>query len=165
MRKIVVILSLMLLVTSCGFYSLTGASIPAEAKTVSVQYFPNNAPLVHPQLSNTLTNALRDMFMTQTTLEQVDHDGDLAIEGEITDYSTYPVAITGDQTAALNRLKITINVRFYNRFDDSKDFETTFSQYEDYPSKQDLNSVQDELIELIVKKLAEDVFNKAVVNW
>ena len=154
-----------LVLTSCGIYSFTGASIPAEAKTVSVQHFPNNANLVNPMLSDIITNNLRDRFMNQTSLDEVSDNGDLAIEGEIIDYKTAPTAITGDQVAALNRLTITVNVRFYNRFDESKNFEQKFSQYDDYPSTQDLNVVQEALVNTICDKLCEDIFNKAVVNW
>ena len=153
------------MLTGCGVYSFTGASVPPEAKTVSVQYFPNNANLVYPMLSSMLTNTLRDYFMNQTTLSEIANNGDLAIEGEIVGYETAPTAITGDQTAALNRLTITVNVRFFNRFDETKNFEQKFSQYEDYPSSQDLNSVQETLSNTIVEKLCEDIFNKAVVNW
>jgi hypothetical protein len=151
--------------TSCGISSFTGASIPAEAKTVSVQHFPNNANLVNPMLSDMITNNLRDRFMNQTSLDEVSDNGDLAIEGEIIDYKTAPTAITGDQVAALNRLTITVNVRFYNRYDESKNFEQKFSQYDDYPSTQDLNVVQEALVNTICDKLCEDIFNKAVVNW
>lgn len=167
MKKIhtLLILVVAFLLTGCGVYSFTGASIPAEAKTVSVQYFPNNANLVQPMLSSVLTNTLRDYFMNQTSLAEVENNGDLSIEGEITDYVTAPTAITGDQTAALNRLTVTVNVRFFNKYDESKNFEQKFSQYEDYSSTLDLNSVQDELMETIVGKLCEDIFNKAVVNW
>ncbi|MBQ2187623.1 MAG: LptE family protein [Bacteroidales bacterium] len=154
-----------LVLTSCGIYSFTGASIPAEAKTVSVQHFPNNANLVNPMLSDIITNNLRDRFMNQTSLDEVSDNGDLAIEGEIIDYKTAPTAITGDQVAALNRLTITVNVRFYNRYDESKNFEQKFSQYDDYPSTQDLNVVQEALVNTICDKLCEDIFNKAVVNW
>ncbi|MBR6093297.1 MAG: LptE family protein [Bacteroidales bacterium] len=154
-----------LVLTSCGIYSFTGASIPAEAKTVSVQHFPNNANLVNPMLSDMITNNLRDRFMNQTSLDEVSDNGDLAIEGEIIDYKTAPTAITGDQVAALNRLTITVNVRFYNRYDESKNFEQKFSQYDDYPSTQDLNVVQEALVNTICDKLCEDIFNKAVVNW
>lgn len=162
---IVVLLSCCLFLSGCGIYSFSGASIPAEAKTVSVQYFPNNAQLVNPLLSNTLTNALNDMFVNQTTLQSVAQNGDLALEGEITGYNTAPIAITGNQTAALNRLTVTVNVRFTNKYDESKNFEQKFSQYQDYPSEQDLNSVQDVLVEQIVEDLCQDIFNKAVVNW
>ena len=149
----------------CGIYSFSGASIPAEAKTVSVDYFPNYAQLVNPMLSNTVTNALRDAMTSQTTLDLVETGGDLSFEGEITDYSTNPVAITSGQTAAMNRLTITVKVRFSNRFDDSKDFEQTFSRYDDYPSDLDLNAVQESLTTTITEQLVEDIFNKALVNW
>lgn len=163
--SIIVLLSCCLFLSSCGIYSFSGASIPAEAKTISVQYFPNNAQLVNPLLSNTLTNALNDMFVNQTTLQSVAENGDLAFEGEITGYSTSPIAITGNQTAAMNRLTVTVNVRFTNKYDESKNFEQNFSQYQDYPSEQDLNMVQDVLVEQIVEDLCQDIFNKAVVNW
>lgn len=164
-QHLYIVLFLALVCQGCGFYSFTGASIPAEAKTVSVQYFPNQAQLVNPTLSNDFTTALRDAMMNQTSLDMVETGGDLAFEGEITDYRTTPVAITAGQTAALNRLTITVNVRFVNLFDETKNFETKFSHYEDYPSDQDLNSVQESLTGTIIEALVEDVFNKALVNW
>ena len=156
-----IMMTLALLCQGCGIYSFSGASIPAEAKTVSVDYFPNHAQLVNPLL----TNALRDAMTNQTTLDMVESGGDLAFEGEITDYRTAPTAITAGQTAAMNRLTITVKVRFSNRIDDTKDFEQSFSRYEDYPSDQDLNSVQEALTATIVDQLVEDIFNKALVNW
>ncbi len=156
---------LALLCQGCGIYSFSGASIPPEAKTVSVLYFPNQAPLINPTLSNDFTTALRDAVMNQTSLDMVESGGDLSFEGEIVDYRTTPVAITSDQTAALNRLTIVVNVRFVNVFDESKSFETRFSHYEEYPSEQELTSVQDGLTSVIIEALVEDIFNKALVNW
>ena len=156
---------LALLCHGCGIYSFSGASIPPEAKTVSVLYFPNQAPLINPTLSNDFTTALRDAVMNQTSLDMVESGGDLSFEGEIVDYRTTPVAITSEQTAALNRLTIVVNVRFVNVFDESKSFETRFSHYEDYPSEQELTSVQDGLTSVIIEALVEDIFNKALVNW
>ena len=141
------------------------ASIPAEAKTVSVDYFPNHAQLVNPLLSDNLTTALRSAMTNQTTLDLVETGGDLAFEGEIVDYTTTPTAITAGQTAAMNRLTIKVKVRFTSRIDDTKDFEQTFSRYEDYPSDQELTSVQEALTATIIEQLVEDIFNKALVNW
>jgi flagellar basal body-associated protein FliL len=149
----------------CGVYSFTGASIPPEAKTVSIQYFSNKSQLVEPTLSPLFTDALRDIFSTQTTLEMVEQGGDLSFEGEIKDYKTTPVAIQGDQTSALNRLTIRVNVRFFNKFEPEKDFEQEFSQFLDYSSEKDLSSVKAELIDQINQMLVTDIFNKAVVNW
>ena len=165
MRHWHMVVLLALLCQGCGIYSFSGASIPPEAKTVSVLYFQNQAPLINPTLSNDFTTALRDAVMNQTSLDMVESGGDLSFEGEIVDYRTTPVAITSGQTAALNRLTIVVNVRFVNVFDESKSFETRFSHYEDYPSEQELTSVQDGLTSVIIEALVEDIFNKALVNW
>ena len=161
----VLVLALAYICQGCGIYSFSGASIPAEAKTVSVDYFPNHAQLVNPLLSDNLTTALRSAMTNQTTLDLVETGGDLAFEGEIVDYTTTPTAITAGQTAAMNRLTIKVKVRFTSRIDDTKDFEQTFSRYEDYPSDQELTSVQEALTATIIEQLVEDVFNKALVNW
>jgi len=146
-------------------YSFTGASISPNVKTVTIQYFPNNASLVVPTLSRSLTDALRDYFTSQTNLVLVDKGGDLNIEGAITGYVVQPIAIQGNETAAMNRLTITVSVKFKNKTNEKQNFETTFSRYEDYQSSLNLSSVQDGLIKEINDKLVQDVFNKAVVNW
>ena len=151
--------------TSCGVYSFTGASIPPEAQTVSVQYFPNRALLIEPTLSPIFTNILRDQFTNQTNLEMVERNGDLAIEGEIIDYKITPVAIQADQTAAQNRLTIVINARFTNKYEPDKDFDQKFTQFFDYESTTDLNSIKAELIDELSTALAQDIFDKAVINW
>lgn len=146
-------------------YSFTGASISPSVKTVSIPNFPNNAPLVVPTLSRTVTEALRDYFTSQTNLVVVDRQGDLNLDGTITQYSVQPVAIQGNETAAMNRLTITVNVKFTNRTDPKQKWESSFSRYQDYSSSFNLVSVQDGLIKEITDQLVQDIFNKAVVNW
>jgi len=168
MKKIkLLILSLILLFAfeGCGVYSFSGGSIDPNIKTISIIYFPNNALNVQPTLSQSLTDALKDKFSSQTKLKLVSKDGDLNIEGAITAYTTTPVAIQGDETAALNRLTITINVKFTNKLDEKMNFEQSFSRYEDYNSSKSLSSVEESLIKDIDDALVDDIFNKAVVNW
>lgn len=157
----------LLTLSSCRMnYSFTGASIPAGVKTIQIDNFPNNALLINPTLSQDLTDALRNKFQTQTSLILVNEGGDLVISGEITDFNTRPTAIQADDIAAYNRLTITIKVNFVNNFDKTQSFQNqTFSRFEEYPSTQDLFSVQDVLVKLINEYLVEDVFNKTVVNW
>lgn len=158
-------LIILLFAAGCGVYSFTGASIPPGAKTISITYFVNNAQFIEPTLSQSLTDALRDRFQSQTDLDFVNENGDLAIEGTIVDYTTRPIAIQGNETAALNRLTVTVKVKFTNALDPARDFETPFTRYEDYPSDQDLSTVKDDLIATINEYLVDDIFNKAVVNW
>lgn len=162
---LVSVLSGMLVISGCKVYSFTGASIPPEAKTVSIKYIENNADLVEPTLSQELTDALRDRFVSQTSLRLVPENGDLQLEGEIRTYQVTPVAITGEEIAALNRLTIGVFVRFTNTIDPTRDFETSFSRFEDYQSTQDISQVKQALIPVINAQLVDDIFNKSVVNW
>ena len=157
----------MLFLGSCKVnYSFTGASVSPDVKTVAIPYFPNNAPLVVTTLSRSFTEALRDYFTSQTNLMLVDHNGDLTIEGTITGYDVKPTAIQGNETAALNRLTITVTVKFTNRKNPKQDFESVaFSRYSDYPSSQNLSAVQDGLIKEITDELVQDIFNRTMVNW
>ncbi|HPN49013.1 MAG: LptE family protein [Bacteroidales bacterium] len=165
-KKTILLFLIALVSSSCRMsYSFTGASIPIEAKTISIDYFPNQASLVVPSLSQTLTEALRNRFITQTPLQLIRRNGDLNIEGSIISYITQPVAIQGTEQAALNRLTISVRVKFTNKFDEKQNFEQTFTRFEDYPFTANLNAVQDNLIQLIVEALVDDIFNKAVVNW
>jgi hypothetical protein len=148
-------------------YSFTGASISPDVKTISIQYFSNNASQVMPTLSRVFTDALKDYFTSQTNLILVDRNGDLNIEGAITGYTpVQPIAIQGNETAAMNRMTITVSVSFTNRKNEKQNFENkTFSNYGDYDSKLNLAAVQDQLIKEINDKLVQDIFKQTVVNW
>lgn len=159
------IIALFMLEGCTGGYSFTGASIPPDAKTISIQNFPNYASLVNPQLSQVLTDGLRNAFSSQTSLNLVDYDGDLDIKGEITNYTMQPIAITGNDQAAMNRLTITIKVVFVNTKDPNANFEQSFSRYKEFSAQMNFSAVESSLVEEIVNELIDDVFNKAVVNW
>lgn len=162
----VVIVTTMWAQTACTIkYSFSGASIPLEAKTVSIPYFPNNAPMVAPTLSSTLTDALQDKFARQTRLQLVDTGGDLAFEGEISNYTSTPAAITSAETAAMNRLTITVKVKFTNIYEPQNNYNKSFSAFTEYDANQLLQDVQDSLIQEIVEQLVQDIFNAAVANW
>ena len=146
-------------------YSFSGASISPLAKTFSVQYFQNRAPIVQPGLSQNITDALIDKCKGQTSLKYINAIGDVNFEGEITDYNTKPLTVGADALAATNRFSITIKVKFTNAIDPSLNFEQTFSGYKDYNSNLDLSAVEKDLSDQIVEILVEDIFNQAFVNW
>jgi hypothetical protein len=147
-------------------YSTTGASIPVEAKTVSVQYFENMARNVEASLSQQVTDALRDYIQSNTSLTLVNGTGDVNFEGTITAYEpSRPVAITSGDEAAKNRFTITLKVKFTCDVKPELDFESSFSRYEDYLSTNDFENIKATATEEILKLLIEDIFNRAFVNW
>lgn len=156
----------LLFATACKpHYSLSGASIPPEAQTVSVQYFQNLANLAPPTLSQSFTEALKDKMSSQTRLSLVPKAGDLNFEGSIVGYATSPIAIQSTDQAAMNRLTITVSVKYTCSFDEKKNFEQQFTRYADYTSSQSLSSVESELIQQIDEQLTQDIFNRALNDW
>lgn len=165
--RLLSVIIVVLLLGACKIsYNFTGGTISPDMKTFSVQYFANRAPLVNPNLSSKFTQALKDKFRDQTSLDEiVDGEGDLNFEGEITGYQSQARDIQRDEMAAQNRLTITIRVKYTNAKDDKFDYDTSFSAYEDYDSAKVLDEVEEELVTKIIEQIVDDIYNKAVVNW
>jgi hypothetical protein len=165
---VVIISIICLAVTGSCFsvkYSTTGASVPAEAKTFSVQYFENQAPVVESGLSQQVTEDLKDFIQSNSRLTFITETGDVDFEGAITGYDIRPVAITAGEEAAKNRFTLTIRVRYNCYIQPEMNYETSFSRFEDYSSTLDFESVKGDLTKKILDLLIEDIFNKAFVNW
>ena len=169
MKRFIIYLAVLfptlLSVSSCGIYSFTGTSIQPDVKTITINHFEYTAQTVNPSLSNDLTEAVRTQFRKMTRLEQVDEEGDLEIEGQITGYDIRASAVTAGELAAQNRLTVTIKIAFTNRKYPNEDFEKSFSGYADYDSMQSLEMVQNDLCQQIIEKLVDDIFNATVANW
>lgn len=154
------------ILTACKInYSFTGVSIAPSVKTFSVYDFPNRARLVNPNLSQTFTIDLQDKLIKQTSLNQIQENGDLEFSGQITDYDVKPMNIQKEDLAALNRLTISVKVKYVNNKDHEQDWEKSFSAFEDFDSNQSLSDVEDGLVTEILKKLTDDIFNASIANW
>ncbi len=155
---------LLVIVTGCGVYNFTGGDV-GNAKTFQVNFFQNNASIIEPGLDRDFTIALQDLILNQTNLDLVSANGDLLYEGEITDYRIAPMSATAQQTAAQNRLTITVNVRFYNKTKPENDFEKRFSFFYDYPATQQIQQVKSAAYQEIFERLTQDIFNESLANW
>ena len=141
-----------ILISSCSIYSFRGASIPNEAKTVSVDYFTIKATNSPSSLNQIITEGLKDLFLAQTSLELREKEGDLSFSGEITKYQITPMAIQANETAEKNRLTITIKVKYNNNFNAQQNFDSNFSRYRDFNSSENLADVETILIEEALKR-------------
>lgn len=167
MKKALILLCSVLLLSlqACGIYSFTGADT-GDAETFQVNFFQNNADLVEPGIDRTFTLSLQDLIQNQTNLSLVNNNGDLIFEGEIVEYYIAPMTATAQNTAAQNRLTLSVNVRFYNTLDPEKDFERRFSFYYDYPATQQLvGGALETAIDEIYTRITQDVFNAALTDW
>ncbi|MCK8494193.1 MULTISPECIES: LPS assembly lipoprotein LptE [Spirosoma] len=154
-----------LFTTSCGVYSFTGTTLSPDIKTVTVNNFvlataggPANLPL-------TFNERLKEYYQRYTNLKVVPNNGDMVLEGNITGYDLLAVAPTAQDQAGVNRLQITVLARFYNNKDESKNFEQSFSFYQDFPQNQTLSQNESRLIPKILDQIVLDIFNKTAADW
>jgi hypothetical protein len=122
---------------------------------------PNN-------VNQVFTEALKDIISTQTSLTSVPKFGDVRFEGKIMSYSVAPVAVQstgGNNSAALNRLTIAIEMKFENTKDDKLSYTQTFTNFSDFSATANLTNEQSRLMKEISGKIVQDVFNKSFVNW
>ncbi len=152
------------LISSCGIYTQSGAST-GDATTFSVSYISNNASIVAPTLSQTLTERIKSKFINETQLKLTTGEGDLYFSGKITNYNTAPVAISGNQQNAMSRLTVTVEITCENKKDEKKNFTQSFTNFVDFDAQQNFSSIEQGLITKICDGLVQDIFNKAFINW
>ena len=147
-------------------YKFNGASIDyTKTKTIQIADFPIRSSYVWGPMGPMFNNQLKDEFANHTKLIQVKRNGDLKIEGEITQYSQRNKSVSASGQSAQTELSITVNVRFTNNVNHSEDFERQFTASKSYETTQSLASVQEELVTQMVEDLTEQIFNATVANW
>ncbi len=148
--------------SSC--YSLNGISIAPDIKTFYVEDFLNNAPNSPVDINQIFAESLREKIRNESRLTYNDRDPDIEFKGQIKGFQLQNIPASENQSA-LNRLEIIIQVAYVNNKKELESWDNRFSFFQDFESDVDLQSVQDDLIEVIFEQLTEDVFNKAFTNW
>ncbi len=146
-------------------YSFTGADIPAEAKTFSVKSFQLGTPLAPANYSLLLTESLKDLMLSQTSLDLAEKRGDLQYEGVVTQYQIGSAAVSSEEETTINRLTIAVKVKYINTFDREKTVEKTFTRFADFNSSEDISAVEDRLIKEINDQLTQDIFDATLGAW
>lgn len=153
--------------TACSVkYGFNGASIDySKTKTIQIADFPIRSSYVWGPMGPMFNNQLKDEFANHTRLQQVRRNGDLVIEGEITQYQQRNKSVSSEGASTQTELSMTVNVRFTNTKNHKEDFERQFTATQTYETTQNLSSVQEELVTLMVKDLTDQIFNATVANW
>ena len=157
------------MVSACSIsYQFNGSSIDyTKVSTISFETFPNrSAGFVWGPMESMFNTALQDIYMQQTRLQQVKRDGDLQLSGEITNYDAYNKGVGADGYSTMAELRMTVRVTFTNNSNPQENFEAQqFSASREYDATQQLASVQDELVNQMIKDIVDQIFNATVANW
>lgn len=155
---------LLLLLVGCGIYKFKDVSIPADVRTVKVNYIENRARYINPQLSPRLTDKLRQKIVGQTRLTQTNNDNaDWEVSGFITDYSFSTSAISGQQVAN-NRLTVSVHIQLNDRKKE-KVTEYDVSRSFEFRADQSFQQAENALGEEMIRTLTDEIFNRLFSNW
>ena len=164
--RIVAVMAALVLFSCSVSYKFNGSSIDyTKTKTIQIVDFPNRSSYVWGPMAPMFNNKLKEVFSSQTKLVQVKRNGDLKIEGEITQYSQRNKSVSSEGYSAQTELSITVNVRFINTKNHNEDFERQFTATDTYDTRQNLNAVQEQLVTQMIKTLTDQIFNATVANW
>lgn len=165
-RIVTVLAAAALILAGCKItYSFSGTSIQPDVKTICIEQVVNKATKVNPALANQITESLNDKFKRLTKLSTVEEDGDLNLAVTIESYDVRAAAISANDVAAMNRLTITVKIKFTNNLHPENNVESSFAGYDDFDATQSLDAVEASLCDAIVEKLVDDIFNATVAQW
>ena len=164
MKKILYI-PLLLVTSSCGFYTFSGASISPEIKNIKINYFINEAENLKANLDRDITQKLTDFIIEQTDLSVNNDNYEIEINGKIISYDITPISISSSDFANQNRLSISVNIDFKNYINEKENYNQKFTRYVDYKSDQNIEENEKELNDQIIEEICIDIFNKTFVNW
>jgi hypothetical protein len=154
------LLLLLIALSGCTVnYSFTGADIPADANTFSVQQFQIATPQASPDYGLVLSESFKDLMLAQTRLDLAAKRGDLQFEGIVTGYQIGNAAISSEEFTTLNRLTITVKVKYTNAI------EKNFSRFADYDSQVNFTDIEIELVEEVNGQLTQDIFDASLGAW
>ncbi len=167
MKRLAALAVIVITLVSCSVsYRFNGASIDyTKTKTIQIADFPIRSSYVWGPMASIFNNELKDIFARNTRLIQVRNNGDMKIEGEITQYSQRNKAVTAEGTSAQAELSMTVNVRFTNNANHTEDFERQFTATASFETTTSFTSVQEELVTQMVEDITDQIFNATVANW
>ena len=165
MMLLFLILNSSFFISSCGIYSFSGTNLSPDLKTFTVLNFTMGTAGGPANLPQRLTEQLKEYFQKNTSLTILPSGGDLILEGSVTGYDVLAAAPTANDQAGLNRLNVTVQVRFTNAKDETKNFDQSFTYYADFPQDQTLDQNEARLLPTIQDNLIQQIFNKSAADW
>lgn len=154
-----------LLLALSGCYSFRGTTLSPDIKSVTITNFTMGTAGGPANMALQFNEKMKEYYQRNTSLALLPLNGDLQLEGSITAYEVTPAAPTANDQAALNRLSITIQVKFTNNKDEEKNFDQSFSFFKDFPQSQTLSQVESRLVPQILDQIVQDIFNKSAGDW
>jgi hypothetical protein len=152
--------------SGCGIYKFKDVTIPDSIHTVKVNFIENRARYVNPQLSQRLTEKLRQKIVNQTRLNQTNNEesADWIINATISQYDFSTSAISGQKEAG-NRLTVAVHIVIIDQRADNTATQYDVSRNFEFSATQSIQQAETALADEMVRSLTDDIFNRIFSNW
>ena len=154
------------LLTSCGVYSFSGATIPEHLRSVAIPLAEDRAGGGPPGLDRLLTDALVARFVDRSrlALETDEAEADAVVRATIEQYAISPAAVTGENVAALNRVSLGVRIVVEDRVESGELLSRVFTATEDFEPSAGLQGEADASAAAL-EQIARDAFTAATSDW
>lgn len=160
---------LLLTAPACSYYSFTGATIPEGIDAIAIPLAPDNSSSPFTDLDGELTDLLIDRFVGQTRLrlQTNENEADAVLATRIEGYENEPTAVSGDERATLNRVRVQVAVQYVRQGADGEEdlLDRTFNSSAEYDPAQDGRQGERDAALAALEAIADDIFSQATSNW
>jgi len=132
--------------------------------TFAIGQFPNNAALVQPSFSQALIDGLRTKIINESNLKYSEdcYSSTYYYSGSIANYTVTPLAATGANTAASNRLTVSVNIKCDTvcpvKGEKPPFINKTYTEFADYGNDETFAVAEERLIKEIVTKISQQAY-------
>lgn len=184
MNKLIFIINILILIGGCGYYSMAG-SIPPHIKSIAIPLLVNQT--AEFGIAEDITDNLLDKFVEENILKITDvSDANSILRGTIKKVEDAPYTFSKEEAVSEFRLKIYLDIEWYDVLNDKVLLKTQFSGWGAYGLTGDISTDgvdndgdglidqddNDEFGEprsfatkIAVTKIAEDILNDILTSW
>lgn len=166
MKKYFILITTIILITNCSYYSFSGASIPKHLENVQVLTFENMTQRFDLSLSDRITEGIIK-YIEDYNLIDIENspDTDSRIWGEIRRYEEKVVSQTQDEIADQRSIQMTINISFFDKINKKPIIDNVAITETEYYNESDGDEGKEEALNDLIDKISEKAVIKLSSNW
>lgn len=168
LKKMLLPILLSFVIAGCAGcpYSFTGASLPADMKSIAIPIFEDLSGFGEAGLREKITDELRRKFTDDNTLKISDRKiSDTILEGAILSVRDEPSVITGAERVSTRRITLSVKAIFTDMRSRKTIWEKNFSQWGDYDATGGGIASRQTGFQTAIEKLTEDILIATVSDW
>jgi outer membrane lipopolysaccharide assembly protein LptE/RlpB len=141
--------------------------MPEEWKTFTLKTLTLEAATCPLSFAAILSENLKDGVQNNTPLllNTTFGNGEVNMEGKITQYLVTPLAVQGNNNASQNRLSMSLVMTVNITKPKEEQWTMTSTRFADFSSGTNISEIETKLFEDISAQMVQDLINKLLSNW